>query len=154
MSKKLIDDANPTQVEAGIEFLRRCLPGPSCKFVNSMYLAILANVSHDAIIAAADAIGLPIRRGRVDLAEYLNVTVMCIWRWQHDPELGFPQPTRINDISYTSARPWTRGCAAGSPIWPSGPQKKNESDVSTPTTAAGSLPYGNMDAGGWHRGHV
>jgi len=64
MSKKLIDDANPTQVEAGIEFLRRCLPGPSCKFVNSMYLAILANVSHDAIMAAAETIGLPIRRGK------------------------------------------------------------------------------------------
>jgi len=101
MSKKLIDDANPTQVEAGIEFLRRCQPGPSCKFVNSMHLAILAKVSNDAVIAAAEAIRLPIRHRRVDLAEYLGVSIMCVWRWQHDPELGFPQPTRINNISYT-----------------------------------------------------
>jgi predicted DNA-binding transcriptional regulator AlpA len=35
------------------------------------------------------------------LARYLNVSAMCIWRWQRDPKLGFPQPTRINGISYT-----------------------------------------------------
>jgi predicted DNA-binding transcriptional regulator AlpA len=37
----------------------------------------------------------------IQLAEYLNVSAMCIWRWQRDPDMGFPQPTRINDISYT-----------------------------------------------------
>jgi len=37
----------------------------------------------------------------VDLAEYLGVSIMCIWRWQRDPALGFPKPTRINNISYT-----------------------------------------------------
>jgi hypothetical protein len=26
---------------------------------------------------------------------------MGLWRWQHDAELGFPQPARINNISYT-----------------------------------------------------
>lgn len=26
---------------------------------------------------------------------------MCLWRWRRDPKLGFPQPTRINGISYT-----------------------------------------------------
>jgi len=26
---------------------------------------------------------------------------MCIWRWQRNPELGFPQPSRINSIDYT-----------------------------------------------------
>ena len=103
------------QIEAAIEFLWRCLPGPSCKFVNSMHLAILANVSHDAIMAAAEAIGLPIRHRRVDLAEYLGVSIMCIWRWQHDPELGFPRPARVNGISYTDRNgvdAWMRGRVA------------------------------------------
>jgi hypothetical protein len=31
----------------------------------------------------------------------LNVSAMCIWRWQRDPSLNFPQPTRINNIDYT-----------------------------------------------------
>ena len=52
------------QIEAAIEFLWRCQPGPSCKFVNSMHLAILAKVSNNAVIAAAEAIGLPIRRDK------------------------------------------------------------------------------------------
>jgi len=52
------------QIITAIDFLWRCQPGPSCKFVNSMHLAILANVSHDAIMAAAETIGLPIRRGK------------------------------------------------------------------------------------------
>jgi predicted DNA-binding transcriptional regulator AlpA len=35
------------------------------------------------------------------LARYLGVSKMALWNWQHDPGMGFPQPTRINDISYT-----------------------------------------------------
>ena len=35
------------------------------------------------------------------LAEYLNVTKMTIWRWQRDPDLAFPQPAVINAINYT-----------------------------------------------------
>jgi hypothetical protein len=63
------ETSGPTDEQVAAEFLLRCQPGPSCKFVNSMYLAILANVSHDAIIAAAEAIGLPIRRGRYGAGE-------------------------------------------------------------------------------------
>jgi predicted DNA-binding transcriptional regulator AlpA len=37
----------------------------------------------------------------VYLADYLGVSAMCLWRWQRDANLGFPQPTRINGISYT-----------------------------------------------------
>jgi len=35
------------------------------------------------------------------LARYLNVSAMCLWRWQRDPELNFPQPTQINKYHYT-----------------------------------------------------
>jgi hypothetical protein len=35
------------------------------------------------------------------LARYLNVSAMCLWRWQRDPRLSFPQPTVINKYSYT-----------------------------------------------------
>jgi predicted DNA-binding transcriptional regulator AlpA len=51
----------------------------------------------------------------VDLAEYLGVSIMCIWRWQHDPELGFPRPARVNGISYTDRNgvdAWMRGRVA------------------------------------------
>ena len=34
------------------------------------------------------------------LARYLNTTTMTIWRWQRDPALSFPQPTRINRGQY------------------------------------------------------
>jgi predicted DNA-binding transcriptional regulator AlpA len=34
------------------------------------------------------------------LARYLNTTTMTIWRWQRDPDLNFPQPTRINRGRY------------------------------------------------------
>jgi predicted DNA-binding transcriptional regulator AlpA len=37
----------------------------------------------------------------VALARYLGISDMCLWKWQRNPDLGFPQPTRINDISYT-----------------------------------------------------
>jgi len=36
-----------------------------------------------------------------ELARYLGISEMSLWRWQRDPKLGFPQPTRINGISYT-----------------------------------------------------
>jgi predicted DNA-binding transcriptional regulator AlpA len=36
-----------------------------------------------------------------ELARCLNVSAMCIWRWQRDPSLKFPQPSRINNIDYT-----------------------------------------------------
>jgi hypothetical protein len=35
------------------------------------------------------------------LARYLNVSAMCLWRWQRDPELNFPKPTVINKYPYT-----------------------------------------------------
>jgi predicted DNA-binding transcriptional regulator AlpA len=35
------------------------------------------------------------------LARYLAVSNMCLWRWQRDPELNFPKPTRINKYHYT-----------------------------------------------------
>jgi hypothetical protein len=35
------------------------------------------------------------------VARYLNVSAMCLWRWQRDPKLNFPQPTVINKYSYT-----------------------------------------------------
>jgi len=35
------------------------------------------------------------------LARYLNVSAMCIWRWQRDSSLHFPSPSRINNIDYT-----------------------------------------------------
>ena len=36
-----------------------------------------------------------------DLARYLNVSAMCIWRWQRDPALSFPQPSVVGTVSYT-----------------------------------------------------
>jgi predicted DNA-binding transcriptional regulator AlpA len=36
------------------------------------------------------------------LAEYLNVSDMTIWRWQRDRSLNFPQPSIINGLPYTS----------------------------------------------------
>lgn len=56
-----------------------------------------------------------------ELAEYLGITTMCLWRWQHDAVLGFPQPTRINNISYTDKQAvdgWMRGRVADLAIRP------------------------------------
>ncbi|MEY9136337.1 excisionase family DNA binding protein [Bradyrhizobium diazoefficiens] len=36
-----------------------------------------------------------------ELAKYLNVTKMTLWRWQRDRALRFPQPSVIHGISYT-----------------------------------------------------
>lgn len=33
-----------------------------------------------------------------------GVTSMTLWRWQRDPELGFPQPRYINNVRYFSQR--------------------------------------------------
>jgi predicted DNA-binding transcriptional regulator AlpA len=38
----------------------------------------------------------------VDLADYLGVSQICVYRWQRDPDVGFPQPTRINNLPYTN----------------------------------------------------
>jgi hypothetical protein len=38
------------------------------------------------------------------LADYLNVSAMCIWRWQRDPAMGFPQPSVVNGLKYTDAK--------------------------------------------------
>jgi predicted DNA-binding transcriptional regulator AlpA len=34
------------------------------------------------------------------LAKFLSVTTMTIWRWERDPKLEFPQPTIIRDRKY------------------------------------------------------
>jgi predicted DNA-binding transcriptional regulator AlpA len=41
-----------------------------------------------------------IRNGQ--LAEYLGVSAMTIWRWQRDPKLDFPQPSVVNGNCFTS----------------------------------------------------
>lgn len=35
-----------------------------------------------------------------DLAEYLGVTVMSLWRWKRNPTLNFPLASDINGIEY------------------------------------------------------
>jgi hypothetical protein len=35
------------------------------------------------------------------LARYLGISAMALWKWQHDPGMGFPRPSRVNNISYT-----------------------------------------------------
>jgi len=35
-----------------------------------------------------------------DLASYLNVSKMTLWRWKRDPSLGFPPAAVINDIEF------------------------------------------------------
>jgi hypothetical protein len=31
-------------------------------------------------------------------AEYLNISVMTLWRWKRDPKLGFPAAAVVNGI--------------------------------------------------------
>jgi predicted DNA-binding transcriptional regulator AlpA len=38
----------------------------------------------------------------LELANYLGVTKMTLWRWQHTEWLSFPQPSVINGIAYTN----------------------------------------------------
>jgi predicted DNA-binding transcriptional regulator AlpA len=33
-------------------------------------------------------------------ASYLGISVMTLWRWKHDPTLGFPPATVINSIEH------------------------------------------------------
>jgi hypothetical protein len=35
-------------------------------------------------------------------ASYLNVSVMTLWRWKHDPKLGFPPAAVINEIKHNN----------------------------------------------------
>jgi predicted DNA-binding transcriptional regulator AlpA len=30
-----------------------------------------------------------------ELAKYLGVSIMAIWRWQRDPDMKFPRPCRL-----------------------------------------------------------
>jgi len=46
-----------------------------------------------------------------------SVTAMTLWRWDHNPTLGFPPPVRINRRKYRSnkrLRQWDRSLAAKS----------------------------------------
>jgi hypothetical protein len=35
-------------------------------------------------------------------ADYLNISVMTLWRWKRDPALGFPAAAVINDIEHNN----------------------------------------------------
>jgi len=37
-----------------------------------------------------------------ELARYLGISDMCLWRWKRDPTLNFPSSSVVNDIEYTS----------------------------------------------------
>ncbi len=50
------------------------------------------------------------------LADFLNVSAMSLWRWEHAPKLGFPQPTIINGRKYWNRdeiNAWMRRMATG-----------------------------------------
>jgi hypothetical protein len=34
------------------------------------------------------------------LARYLGISNMTLWRWKNDPDLGFPDATEINGIEF------------------------------------------------------
>ena len=34
------------------------------------------------------------------LARYLGITTMTVWRWQRDADLGFPQPSRVQQFRH------------------------------------------------------
>jgi predicted DNA-binding transcriptional regulator AlpA len=36
-----------------------------------------------------------------DIARYLGVSPMTVWRWQRSSKLNFPKPSVINTVSYT-----------------------------------------------------
>jgi hypothetical protein len=38
------------------------------------------------------------------VAKEFNVTLMTLWRWTHDPRLGFPPPVKIQNRNYRSRR--------------------------------------------------
>ena len=33
-------------------------------------------------------------------ARFGHVSTMCLWRWQRDPRVQFPRPTKINNRNY------------------------------------------------------
>jgi predicted DNA-binding transcriptional regulator AlpA len=33
-------------------------------------------------------------------ARYGGISDMTLWRWYHDPKMGFPQPIKINRIKF------------------------------------------------------
>jgi ATP-dependent phosphoenolpyruvate carboxykinase len=35
-------------------------------------------------------------------ADYLNVSAMTLWRWKHDPALGFPAAAVVNGIEHNN----------------------------------------------------
>jgi predicted DNA-binding transcriptional regulator AlpA len=50
------------------------------------------------------------------LADFLNVSAMAIWRWERDPNLGFPRPTVIHGRKYwnrAEINSWMRSMATG-----------------------------------------
>jgi predicted DNA-binding transcriptional regulator AlpA len=35
-----------------------------------------------------------------EAAALLGITKMCLWRWERDKKLGFPQPSRVKSRPY------------------------------------------------------
>jgi predicted DNA-binding transcriptional regulator AlpA len=69
-----------------------------------------------ASVSRAPQIGGPAERWMTgpQLVEYYGVTSMTIWRWWHDPELGFPRPLTVrrrNFWSVSDLRAWERRMA-------------------------------------------
>jgi hypothetical protein len=70
------------------------------------------------------------------LARYLNVSAMCIWRWQRDPSLNFPQGSRINNIDYTDLNlvdEWMRARVVNRAV--TGKNDNGERESSSPLSA-------------------
>lgn len=48
------------------------------------------------------------------LERFGGISVMTLWRWEHDQKLGFPKPTEINRRKYydlAAIEEWERQCA-------------------------------------------
>jgi predicted DNA-binding transcriptional regulator AlpA len=52
---------------------------------------------------AADAAAAPELVIAARLSKRLGISTVTLWRWRHDPQLGFPTGIRINDRVYF---PW------------------------------------------------
>lgn len=49
------------------------------------------------------------------VARWYGISAMALWRWQHDPQLGFPAPTQIRSRNYwrvSDLRAWERRFSA------------------------------------------